>query len=179
MKICTRCKEEKLLDEFGKSKLGKNGLRAICKKCHNTGSREWQKKNLKKIRERKRKQKEANPELVSAKRAIQTLRRKEKRDIYYKEYSKNNPGKINAKTAKRRAQKRKATPSWLTEDHWAQMEVFYVEAAVLTRETGIPHEVDHIIPLQGKTVRGLHVPWNLRVITRSENRHKSRKTTSI
>lgn len=49
---------------------------------------------------------------------------------------------------------------------------FYAEAARLTRQTGIPHEVDHIIPLQGRRVSGLHVESNLRVIPYKENRSK-------
>lgn len=51
----------------------------------------------------------------------------------------------------------------------------YKHARNLTALTGIPHEVDHVIPLQGKTVSGLHVYANLKVVTRSENRRKSRK----
>ena len=83
--------------------------------------------------------------------------------------------KINALTASRRARKKEAEPIWLTIDHKKQIQTFYHIATKLTTETGIPHEVDHIIPLQGKTVCGLHVPWNLQVITADENRQKGAK----
>jgi 5-methylcytosine-specific restriction endonuclease McrA len=175
MKICTKCKEGKDVKEFGKSKFGKNGLRAICKKCHNRNGCQWQKENNAKIRERKRKRREENPELMAAKRAVQTARRKDKHSVYEKAWRKANPGKTNAKTARRRAARRNAMPKWLTEGHHQEMIKFYDEAVRLTKETGIKHEVDHIVPLQGKDRSGLHVPWNLRVITQSENRHKSRK----
>ena len=77
-----------------------------------------------------------------------------------------------AHRAKRRATKLHATPSWLTEDQNQQIQMFYKEAARLTEETGIKHHVDHIIPLQGENVRGLHVPWNLQVLSATENLSK-------
>ncbi len=77
-----------------------------------------------------------------------------------------------ARRAKARAAKRLRTPPW------ADMQAivsFYERAVRLTAETGELHEVDHIIPLQGRIVSGLHVHWNLRVIPQRENRAKSNK----
>jgi hypothetical protein len=65
---------------------------------------------------------------------------------------------------------------------WANVEAIatlYAEAALLTRETGRSHVVDHIIPLKGRTVSGLHVESNLRIIERSENARKSNKRESL
>jgi hypothetical protein len=67
------------------------------------------------------------------------------------------------------------TPKWLTEDEVLKMAELYVEASRLTKDTGIAHEVDHVYPLQGKTVCGLHILANLRIVTRAENRRKTNK----
>ena len=55
--------------------------------------------------------------------------------------------------------------------------VIYEEAARVTVETGVPHEVDHVVPLQAVDVCGLHVPWNLRVDTAEANRRKQNRWT--
>lgn len=55
------------------------------------------------------------------------------------------------------------------------MAAIYAEALCLTAATGIPHEVDHIIPLQSDVVCGLHCEMNLRVVTRAINRSKSNR----
>lgn len=95
-------------------------------------------------------------------------------------YTKAHRHEFNAREANRRAAKLKATPPWLTPDHKAQIAVLYKEAARLTRETGIEHHVDHIVPLKAKDRRtgkrvasGLHVPWNLRVVPGPENLSKN------
>lgn len=62
------------------------------------------------------------------------------------------------------AQTRRATPKWLTTEQRREIARMYAWARRLTRWTGELHVVDHIVPKIGKTVRGLHVPWNLRVI---------------
>ena len=175
MKTCTKCKENKLLTEFGKSKLGKNGFRAICKKCHSAQNSQWQKENIDKLRTKKRKQKEENPELISKKRAVYSMNRRKKRAIYETFWRNNNPGKANAKTARRRAARVKAIPPHQTKEEKFAIQALYIEAAKITKETGIPHEVDHIEPLQGEDVSGLHVLCNLRIIPMVLNRSKSNK----
>lgn len=72
----------------------------------------------------------------------------------------------------RRACLLNATPPWV--DPRALLAI-YEERARIERETGIPHHVDHIVPLQGEGVCGLHVPWNLRVIPARENLRKGNR----
>ena len=85
---------------------------------------------------------------------------------------KNKPRR-NAITAKRHASKLKRTPSWLTKNNLELIKQFYREAKELETLTGIKHHVDHIVPLQGENVSGLHVPWNLQILTAAENCSKN------
>lgn len=91
-----------------------------------------------------------------------------------------NPLRVNFHSVARMLRKRRAMPRWLSDDQKEQMIRFYDRARGLTAETGIKHEVDHIYPLKGKNSCGLHVPWNLQVLTQIENRSKgNRYSTSI
>ena len=49
---------------------------------------------------------------------------------------------------------------------------YYEDAANLTKETGVEHEVDHIIP---RSLGGPHAPWNLQVLTKSHNASKGNR----
>jgi len=86
-----------------------------------------------------------------------------------------NLGRKRAKKAKRRTVELQRKPAWLTkEDLWLIKETYDL-AVERTKLLGFKWEVDHIIPLQGKTVSGLHTPNNLQVITMEENRKKQNK----
>ncbi len=87
-------------------------------------------------------------------------------------YKKRYPARINAEGAARRSMRLKATPPWLTAIQRAQIAEFYEIATARSVQTGIEHHVDHIHPLCGENFRGLHVPWNLQVITGTENSRK-------
>ena len=148
--------------------------------------RNWAKNNPDKIkskrlkyssvgRERSKAWRDANPELVRSYPLAWDLANPGARRILRSKWRKNNRAKCGALRAKRRAVKLKATPPWLTGYHLRRIEVFYVESNKLTKDTGIRYSVDHIWPLQGKTFSGLHVPWNLRVITLNDNIKKGNK----
>lgn len=70
---------------------------------------------------------------------------------------------------RRRRHERQATPPWAD---LAAIRAIYAKAERLTRDTGEQYVVDHIVPLRGRIVSGLHVPWNLRVIHWRENAAK-------
>lgn len=100
---------------------------------------------------------------------------KEKAKERLRAFKKRHADRVNANTAFRRANKKKATPSWLTKEMLKEIRHFYTEAKKRSEETGIAYDVDHIVPLNGETVSGLHVPWNLRVIPKTENLLKSNR----
>lgn len=83
-----------------------------------------------------------------------------------------NKDKVKAKVRARQASLLKRTPLWLTPIHKERMENQYKLASLLSKVTGSPWEVDHILPLQGSFVSGFHVPSNLQVIPRKQNRSK-------
>lgn len=74
--------------------------------------------------------------------------------------------------AARRAGINKATPAWADR---AAIRAIFERARQVSNETGVPHEVDHVVPLNGRTVSGLHVHWNLMVIPAAANRAKSNR----
>lgn len=94
-------------------------------------------------------------------------------------YKQQNRDKFNAWGIKRKCAKLKRTPPWLTTTHLQEIQHIYALSVQLTKETGILHHVDHIVPLQGENVSGLHVPWNLRAIPFYENCSKSNKLIEI
>jgi hypothetical protein len=96
----------------------------------------------------------------------------EKVRVSRRKWAKSNPGKVSEYWATRDARKKNACPSWA--DMKAIRKV-YNDARAVTKATGIQQHVDHIIPLLGKTVCGLHVAWNLRIVPAQENMKKGNK----
>lgn len=86
------------------------------------------------------------------------------------------PQQAKARTSLRRKAHQRAAPPWLTKGHKRVIKSLYERAQQLTEETGVLHSVDHIVPLQGRTVCGLHTPWNLRVLPHAVNIQKSNRT---
>jgi len=120
----------------------------------------WQKENRDRMNANDKKYRDAN---------------KEKNSARIKKWCEANPHMVNARTARRRARKLRATPAWLTEEHHQKILDIYTEAA----ERDGDWHVDHIIPLKGKNVRGLHVPWNLQVLPARENISKGNRMVAL
>ena len=89
-----------------------------------------------------------------------------------KKYSQEKPEVRREINATRRARTRNATPPWLTKEMRAEIKALHAEANALKAKFGVTFDVDHIVPLDGRHVSGLHVPWNMRVITQAENRSR-------
>jgi hypothetical protein len=94
---------------------------------------------------------------------------------YTKRSRAKNPLLMHFANAKRHAAKMQRTPAWLNPAQWFEIECVYRYCAAL-RKIGLDYEVDHVVPLQGNDVSGLHVPWNLQVLTASENASKGNRT---
>lgn len=99
----------------------------------------------------------------------------EAKNAYKKKHKESNPDYYRTLVSFRRRRFRDATPKWLSAEQKMEIRLKYRLAIELSRATGVRHAVDHEVPLQGEDVCGLHVPWNLRVITQDENLKKSNK----
>jgi len=103
--------------------------------------------------------------------------RKENSDVV-KAYNKTPQRKAAARERNRLKDIRKshpAVPNWITAEHRKAIRAIYLHAADCRTVTGEEYHVDHIVPLKGETVCGLHVPWNLQVLPADVNTSKSNK----
>lgn len=121
-------------------------LRSRCNTCHARKQRQYGKNNKAACNERSRVWRKTNPQRHTY---LTTL---------YKKHVK------------------RATPSWLTEAQLEEIAYFYYIAKEAKLTSGEVYHVDHIIPLRGELVCGLHVPWNLQVLPADVNIRKSNRT---
>lgn len=110
----------------------------------------------------------ANPEKNREVQANYRAANKEKRKAYNKAWAKLNAGLVTAYSRAYQLAKKRAMPQWLSIEQIKEIEAFYVN-----RPDG--YHVDHIVPLNGKIVSGLHVPWNLQYLRAAENISKSNR----
>ena len=90
-------------------------------------------------------------------------------------WAKSNRDVKNSNNAKRRAAKLQATPPWLTTHQLQEIDEHYAMAKELEKVFPWPQHVDHIEALQGNDVCGLHVPWNLQILSRKANLEKGNR----
>jgi hypothetical protein len=165
MKQCTKCFSfEPFMRFYKQTHNSKDGYQAHCKKCDN-----------KRVAERKAKNQTRTKAVQTIADQNKYLKNKESILARNKTWKIANPERIQAADAKRRASRLQRTPAWLTEDDLWMLEQTYELAALRTKMFGFKWHVDHVIPLQGALVSGLHVPHNMQVIPAAENLSKSNK----
>ena len=165
-KECAKCGEVKHLCDFYKSKRHRDGFEGRCKECNKKASSKNYFKRM------------SNPDFAISRRSKENLRRSQpgereklslaERERYHSSPINREKSRINS--AKRKAAKLQRRPSWANEQ---LIDALHVEAKRLEELTGIQFHVDHIIPLQGELVSGLHVETNLQLLPAHENRSKS------
>jgi 5-methylcytosine-specific restriction endonuclease McrA len=183
MKICKCCLIIKEDVAFSKT-------RRACKNCINTAKRldylkdpekyslrsaKARKKNRAKILAQKAVYRAKYSEQIKLNKALYRKNNKEKIAVQDKIQRQKNIGKRNAYSMKYHIDKLNKVPKWLTQSDWIEINWVYTLARELTITTGIQHTVDHIIPLHGKSISGLHCPQNLQIVTKSENSKKGNK----
>lgn len=182
-KACAACREVKTLDNFAPHKSGTLGRYSYCRSCVRLRNIAYYSANKEREKARVRLDKLKNAGRVKSSMSKWHRDNVDREREYFRrnadnlkakaaEWKRANKDRVYASGKARRIRKRKAMPTWANIE---KMTEFYRKARILTEETGIPHEVDHIYPLQSKWICGLHCANNLRVITRSENRSKSNK----
>lgn len=168
MKTCRKCLKTKAETEFHVRRASPDGLAYKCRDCVNAYTKEWQARNPDAFKawsaENAEKRSTYNREWRKGKEG--------ERSADYRRWRQANRASVVARMAARKKVVKQAMPAWADMEAIAKV---YAEAARMTALTGIRHEVDHIYPLKGKTVCGLHVETNLQILTRSENARKKNK----
>lgn len=176
-KTCSDCHMDKLLTEYHKHKTSKFKTRPNCKLCRSIQAKIDRAKPAWREREKAtgKKWQEANKEKLILKRRNDYLKNKASFNARSKAWYEANKSSVLIKDRNRKLSKIQRTPKWLTpQDFWA-IEQWYTIAKELSIAYSKQYEVDHIVPLHGQKVSGLHVPWNLQVLSAEENRSKGNK----
>lgn len=187
MKYCNKCKTEKEEFLFPKNRSKKGGLHDWCKECHTAAqmrrynrdprkaiaaSQAWYTKNIDKKREYDKQYFLKDKSKKGKHNKAWNERNKEKVSKTHSAWKKLNSEKVASYASQRRARELNASPSWLTPEQKDEILYMYWLARDLRLTTGENYHVDHIIPLQGKGVCGLHVPWNLQILPADLNLRK-------
>ena len=131
--------------------------------------------NKTRIAEVKRAYRAANKEKIIANKRAAYLATREANLAQKREYRQANKGKINFLCSMRKKVVKQRTPIWLSPFDRLKIKCYYSVAAMLARNNKEPWHVDHIVPLQGKLVSGLHVPNNLQFLRGVDNVRKKNK----
>lgn len=196
LRRCSKCNEHKQLDQFGVHKQRKDGISLWCKPCVNTSIKALRSTSKGRTAHNEREKarhradpmvgrkkakgwRDANLERAKASNNAAAKRRmvcpvyRLWESVRQTDWGRRNPSIVIANTNRRRAAKIGATPKWLTAIQKSQVQQFYDISVACQAQTGVRYTVDHIHPLRGNNFSGLHVPWNLQIMSHSKNSSKA------
>ena len=158
MKHCLSCNTTKEYSEFYTSSSNTTGYHSECKECSRARKKAWAAANKVKAANYDKHWQQNN---------------KDKKSRNYRNWQLNNRATVNSYNSFVRAQRIQRTPAWADKD---RIQAYYDVCSFFNEVNGyIKYHVDHVIPLQGKKVSGLHVHNNLQIIPAKDNLEKSNK----
>ena len=164
VKFCNTCHIEKEVSEFYPANRGVLGVRGECAVCNKTKKAVYREKNKERLAELKK----ANYRKHIGKNLAQK-----------REYRQANKDKVNALAKAYKVNKMRRLPKWIGKEEMWLIKEAYALAKLRTHIHGFSWHVDHVVPLQGELVSGLHIPENLQVIPWMENIKKKNKHTVV
>lgn len=174
-KFCKGCEKEKPLSDYYKDKNTKLGVATYCKDCTKQRSKDWNLKNPERRKAQKAEHYQKNKKRINEKNKKYYYENWDRMRQKGAEWKRLNMPLVIYSTTKRKKKVRVATPNWLSKSQKAEIQNFYWLAQDLKSVTGESYHVDHIVPLVGDHVCGLHVPWNLQVLPADINLSKGNK----
>ena len=168
-KVCSKCQTEKPVGEFSRDRSKNDGLCSKCKICAKVDTVKWAAENPERKKSTDAKHKEKLSKFYADEERARKKIWRENNPSYARKYLEENRAAHTARVALRGAVKLKATPTWANA---FEISAIYNRARKVSVETGIVHEVDHVVPLRSRYVCGLHCESNLQIIPKVENRAK-------
>jgi len=168
MKLCIKCNLLKSIDLFQKKSNSYDGLQCWCRSCMREYKINWSKNNPEKIKMYSKKAYKNNAAKIKIGKAKWYRKHIKEQKARVLKWQKNHPGKVNAANVAYQAAKLKRTPVWADKK---SIQEFYILASKNNMH------VDHIIPLRGKLVSGLHILENLQLLPSTDNHQKSNHYT--
>jgi hypothetical protein len=175
-KVCSGCKKPKPLSSFSKNKRSKDGLRTDCMDCAKIYLKEYYQNNKERLDLKNRDYVEKNREKVSDYKKDYDKENRERLNAQKRKWAVENKGYYAHKSAERRCYKLDATPPW---SDLERIKTIYTACQKVTEMTKKEHHVDHIIPLKGENICGLHVWWNLRIVPAKINLSKGNRVDTL
>lgn len=180
---CRACEKALPVKNFYPGRIGPRTKRDMCKACGSKSAHEWNLAHPDRHRESKKRYNSKHPEAAAEWRrenaeglraALYAWREANPTTVaeISKRYRQKNLQKILVRNREREILEGRALPPWADRE---AIQAIYLEAKRRTAETGEMYHVDHIVPLKGKNVSGLHVETNLQVLLAHDNLTKFNK----